>query len=239
MRYLKGLTKSDWDKVEEIRLRGLPSSLAEFRARCGLRKDTYEKLAQSGALEPYGLGRRATLWAVMEAGAEELKNQATAAATANTLLEYEEQIPRLPALHTGELITWDYQSGGHSARGNIMRVFRFQLRKMGLPEAVKVNAQPHGSRVRYVGYAICRQMPGTAGGVMFMTMEDETGFVNLVVWKKVYAEYRTLVLTNWLLGVEGTMQSKDGVVHLIPDGFWVPEGLKESKTIQAGSRDFH
>ncbi|NCN05245.1 MAG: DNA polymerase III subunit alpha [Spirochaetales bacterium] len=241
MRYLKGLTKSDWDKIEQIRLRDLPSSLSEFRTRCGLRKDTYEKLAQSGALEPYGLGRRATLWAVMEVGAQELKNhEPNGQGPAEvTLLEYEEFIPRLPALQTGELITWDYQSGGHSARGNIMKVFRFHLRRLGLAEAAKVNAQPHGSRVRYVGYAICRQMPGTAGGVMFMTMEDETGFVNLVVWKKVYAEYRTLILTNWLLGVEGTMQSKDGVVHLIPDGFWVPEGLKESKTIQAGSRDFH
>ena len=94
-----------------------------------------------------------------------------------------------------------------------------------------------GQRVRYAGLVICRQRPGTASGVTFMTLEDETGFVNLVIWKQVFDDYAVLARTASFLGVTGTLQAESGVVHLIADALWTPEIATPPAT--AGSRDFH
>jgi error-prone DNA polymerase len=94
-----------------------------------------------------------------------------------------------------------------------------------------------GRRVRYAGLVICRQRPGTASGVVFMTLEDETGFVNVVVWAQVYERFKLLVKTASFLGVTGRLQVQDGVAHLIADSFWVPK--IETGAPKVESRDFH
>ena len=66
-----------------------------------------------------------------------------------------------------------------------------------------------------------------------MTLEDESGFANLVVWEKVFKQYRTLILTNWLLGVTGRLQVADGVVHIIAESFWKPDFIAEEPRIRA------
>lgn len=71
-----------------------------------------------------------------------------------------------------------------------------------------------GENVRYIGLVICRQRPGTAGGVVFMTLEDETGFVNVVVWESIFQRYSVLAKTVGFLGITGTLQVEHGVVHL-------------------------
>jgi error-prone DNA polymerase len=114
----------------------------------------------------------------------------------------------------------------------------------------------HGSRVRYAGLVICRQRPGTAGGVTFMTLEDETGFVNIVLWPNVFTRHATLAKTATCLGVTGTLQTDlsapacrerdadrcdaqagQGVVHLVADRLWQPSLPADLAT--APSRDFH
>ncbi len=94
----------------------------------------------------------------------------------------------------------------------------------------------HGDRVRYAGIVICRQHPGTANGVTFYTLEDETGFVNLIVWRKVFERYSVIAKSASLMGVTGTLQSEDGVVHLVAERLWEPK-LK-IKPEKVGSRDF-
>ena len=94
-----------------------------------------------------------------------------------------------------------------------------------------------GAKVRYAGLVICRQRPGTAGGVVFMTLEDETGFVNVVVWESVFQRYPVLAKTTGFLGVSGKLQAEDGVVHLVAETLWEPRlDLKPAGT---RSRDFH
>jgi error-prone DNA polymerase len=94
-----------------------------------------------------------------------------------------------------------------------------------------------GQRIDYVGIVICRQQPGTASGVVFMTLEDETGFVNLVVWQQVFARYAPVLKTTSVLGVTGRLQVQEGIVHLIAERAWVP---KLSRAVAAvDSRDFH
>jgi error-prone DNA polymerase len=95
---------------------------------------------------------------------------------------------------------------------------------------------PHGRRVRYAEAVICRQQPGTAKGVVFLTLEDETGFVNVVLWPKVWTTYRVLVKTSPILGVTGRLESQQGVAHLIAEQVWAPQLAASVPT--GGSRDF-
>jgi error-prone DNA polymerase len=78
-----------------------------------------------------------------------------------------------------------------------------------------IGAMPHGRRVRYAGIVICRQRPGTASGVTFMTLEDETGIVNVVLWQDRFDTYRPVVMGSRMMLVKGVVQRAEGVVHLI------------------------
>jgi error-prone DNA polymerase len=96
---------------------------------------------------------------------------------------------------------------------------------------------PNGVLVRYVGVAITRQRPGTAKGVVFLTLEDETGFVNVVLWPQVFRRYAVLAKMARLLGVTGRLHVQAGVVQLIARQLWSPR-LPRTLTTTA-SRDFH
>ena len=95
----------------------------------------------------------------------------------------------------------------------------------------------NGHRVRYAGLVIGRQRPATASGVVFVTLEDETGFVNLIVWGRVFEKYAALIKTTSFLGVTGKLQTQDGVTHLIAESFWVPD--LHQRPAATRSRDFH
>jgi error-prone DNA polymerase len=95
-----------------------------------------------------------------------------------------------------------------------------------------------GSPVRYVGMVICRQRPGTAKNVTFFTLEDETGFVNLVVWERVFERHALVGRTASVLEVRGRVQAVDGVVHVVTDSLAVPTFLAEEAAAPR-SRDFH
>jgi error-prone DNA polymerase len=95
----------------------------------------------------------------------------------------------------------------------------------------------NGVHIRYAGLVICRQRPETAGGVVFMTLEDETGFVNVVVWESVFQRYSVLARTVSFLGITGNLQVEDGVVHLVAEKLWEPR--LALKPTAAASRDFH
>jgi error-prone DNA polymerase len=144
--------------------------------------------------------------------------------------------PVFDSLGSFEIVGWDYISSGHSVRGHPLSSLRPQLDEMGLLSARAVRSMKDGSRIRYGGMVICRQHPSTAGGVTFMTLEDETGFVNLVVWRDVFKKFEVIAKTAPFLGISGKIQAKEGVVHLIAEKFWVPRLNLTPET--AGSRDF-
>ncbi|MXZ35531.1 MAG: error-prone DNA polymerase, partial [Acidobacteria bacterium] len=136
-----------------------------------------------------------------------------------------------------ETILWDYQSSGHSSRAHLLQPLRPALEAQGLPTARQLNRMPNGRLVRYAGMVICRQRPGTAGGVTFMTLEDETGFVNLVIWKQTFERYSLLAKTLSCMGVTGNLQVAEGVTHLVVQKIWKPE--LEKGSLRLKSRDFH
>ena len=92
----------------------------------------------------------------------------------------------------------------------------------------------NGEKIRYAGLVICRQRPGTAAGVVFMTLEDETGFVNVVVWESVFQRYAVLAKTVSFLGITGKLQVEDGVVHLVAERLWKPRVELKPADVQAG-----
>ncbi len=104
-----------------------------------------------------------------------------------------------------------------------MLTARPELTRRKLPTAVELNAMEDGKKSKYVGLVICRQQPGTSTGVTFYTLEDETGLVNLVVWRDTFERHSVLARTALLMGVTGRVQSEDGVVHLIAEKLWDPE----------------
>ena len=238
-------------------------SLQEFVRRCRIDEGVWAALAEAGALCGFGVGRRAALWQV--SGAARWKGRATGRpqqrqqghaqgrrssggpnphGDASAPLDQpelpvgdDEHLPEFVALDDFEAIGWDYLATGHSVRGHPLEPHREQLAAQGLPDAGAVNAGADGSRVSYAGLVICRQRPSTAGGVVFMTLEDESGFVNCVVWAKVFERYRNVILSNVVLGVLGVLQSQEGVVHLIVESCWKPRLSHRPAAKQ--SRDFH
>ena len=242
LRYVKGLGEREREAFEKARAEGVFRSIEDFAQRTGLEGRALHRLAEAGAFGRFETERRQALWKVralhsqdgaeFEVDSEEGRTGLVAAADRES-----RDRPRFRPLTGFEEIAWDYETSDLSTRGHPLLPFRAELEEMGLPDASTVNAGRNGSRIRYAGVVINRQRPGTAGGVTFMTLEDETGFVNLVIWQPVYERFRLEVKTSAFLGVEGKLQVESGVVHLIADRFWIPE---LSKTIRSGgSRDFH
>ncbi|MGQ0723318.1 MAG: error-prone DNA polymerase [Candidatus Eiseniibacteriota bacterium] len=174
-----------------------------------------QRLAEAGAFECFGLSRRDALWAVREAAARAADSLALPAADTDT--------PFFRPLAVAEQVLWDYGSSRHSARGHPMIAVREELARRKIPDAVTVNARRNGSRARYVGLVICRQQPGTSTGVTFYTLEDETGFVNAVVWRPIFEKHSVVARTATVLGITGKIQKEHGVVHLVAEELWDPE----------------
>ena len=227
-RFLKSLRESDWKKIEAARSASPFRSLRDLARRSRVGEGVLARLAEGGVLRSLEEDRRSALWTVHgEAHTEALPLE----------IEVEERQARFESLDAFESVVWDYSATGLSAENHPLAPFRGELSAQGLPDARTLNAGKNGARARYAGMVICRQRPGTASGVVFMTLEDETGFVNLIVWSRVFEEYALIARTSSLLGVTGKLQVEDNVAHLIAESFWEPK--LETRPQKIGSRDFH
>ncbi|MEX0637288.1 MAG: OB-fold nucleic acid binding domain-containing protein, partial [Burkholderiales bacterium] len=137
----------------------------------------------------------------------------------------------------GEDIVADYASLGMSLGRHPLALLRPRLSRLGLLPAVTVHARAHGSRARAAGLVTCRQRPDTASGVIFVTLEDETGCVNVVVWRDLIERQRRELLGARLLAVEGRIERDGEVVHLIAERLSDRSALLGR--LLAPSRDFH
>ncbi|TVR68491.1 MAG: DNA polymerase III subunit alpha [Spirochaetaceae bacterium] len=255
LRYVKGLGEGDRDKIFSARgfrgaLHGDGGAFRAFRSvrdvayRTRLDEGALRSLSRAGAFLPFGVGRREALWEVLDTAgmAEDESRSATHPAAdspsgRSVLLEEDEPVTHFTPLPFFDEILWDYRASIHSARGHPLEPLREEITRWGLPDAQGVAALPDRSPVRYVGLVICRQRPGTAGGTVFITLEDEAGLVNLIVWKKTYQRYRPIILMASCLGVIGTVQSREGVVHVLVESCFRPDFSRIPA--DPGSRDFH
>jgi len=223
LRYIKGLREDDAARIVGAR----PYvSLKEFARRTRLNTGARARLATSGALRGLSSERRTALWEMARA-VEDLPLG----------LGDNEPQPAFAQLHDFDEVRWDYKSTGHSTQSHPLGPVRHALQRLGLPDARTLNAMRDGRHLRYAGLVICRQRPGTAGGVTFMTLEDETGFVNVVIWQRVFERHSILVKSEAFLGISGRLQVQDKVVHLIADRLWKPD--LAAPPAMTRSRDFH
>jgi error-prone DNA polymerase len=226
LRYVKGLGVAERERLESHE--SPYPNLATFVRQTRLNKKALHALAEAGAFGCFGLNRRDAIWQV--------RSLSRFAQDSLPLEPASSQIS-FASLASDDQVVWDYRSSHHSTRGHPMRGLRHALRSRGIPEAARIHDCTHGDELDYVGMVICRQRPGTASGVTFFTLEDETGFVNVVVWKQVFDRHAALAKTAALLGVTGEIQKADGVIHLMAKSLWAPDVALSDQTHR--SRDFH
>lgn len=172
--------------------------------RLGLGREALTHLAAVGAFAPFGLGRRAAIWAV-----------GTIADLPDLLAGEPLAIPDLPPFTSEEEIRLDLAYLGTAPGGrHLVGCYREQLARWRVTRASDLDGVAHGAPVRVAGAVTVRQQPGTAAGVVFLTLEDETGAVNVVVMPDVYARARRTIRLAPLLAVAGFVQRAEGVTHV-------------------------
>jgi len=145
-------------------------------------------------------------------------------------------MPEFEPLAPHEVTVWDYRSVGHTTRPHPLANLRVQLKQQGIPDAATVVQMKNGAWTRYAGMVICRQRPATAKGVMFATLEDESGTVNIILWSHVLERQSVIAKTASFLGVSGQISSEKGVIHIVAKKLWVPRFDRTVGSVR--SRDF-
>ncbi len=143
----------------------------------------------------------------------------------------------LPLATEGQEIVDDYAATGFTLRRHPLALLRPRLKKMGLLSARELHDLPNGSYVRTTGIVTVRQRPGTAKGTIFITLEDETGVINVIVWNHVIAEQRRTMLAARLLTTVGVWQRQGDVRHVVARRFFDQSRL--IGRLATPSRDFH
>jgi error-prone DNA polymerase len=131
-------------------------------------------------------------------------------------LDAGDTMPDLAPLSRAEQLVLDYATTGVAVGDHAMKVVRGTL-PAHYKNARDLETVDHGSRVSTAGLVICRQRPGTASGVVFVTLEDETGFVNLILWPKTFERWRHVATTSSLLVAHGKVERDGNVVYVVPD----------------------
>ena len=207
-RQIKGFREEDAGWIVAARGNGYPDPQSVWQ-RAGLRPDALERLAEADAFVDMGLGRRNALWKVKAIAGQmplPLFNDPIDGEVVN------EPKVTLPAMNLGEEVVEDYVAMRMSLRAHPMELVRPSM--PGLTLHSDLTHVPLG-RCSVCGLVITRQRPGTASGVVFLTLEDETGVSNVVVWPKVYERFRAAVMGGRLLRVTGYLQREGIVVHVI------------------------
>jgi error-prone DNA polymerase len=218
---------ADGQRIVAARAERPFETIEDFVRRTRVSSRAHVALAEAGAFGEMAAQRRDALWQV----------QGWIVRQHDSLNVGVDEDVAFDKLEKLDEIFWDYSASDHSVRGHPLAPMRGELRAQRWPDARGVSRGRDGQRIEYVGIVICRQQPGTASGVVFMTLEDETGFVNLVVWQQVFAQYAHVIKTTSLIGVTGKLQVQEGIVHLIAEHVWVPKLSRP--VVDVESRDFH
>ncbi|WP_395543479.1 error-prone DNA polymerase [Neotabrizicola sp. sgz301269] len=209
-RQIKGFRQADADRIAHARGNGYPDVEAMW-LRAGLAPEVLERLAEADAFLALGLTRREALWQVRAIRSPAPLPLFSDPIDGEGIAEPE---ARLPTMHLGEEVVEDYLATRLTLRAHPMELLRPTL--PGLTPHDRLAEIPP-RRVTVCGLVITRQRPGTASGVIFLTLEDETGVSNVVVWKRIYNRFRRIVMDGRLLRVTGRLEREGIVVHLIAD----------------------
>jgi error-prone DNA polymerase len=211
-RQIKGLGEKEAKRLVEFRGNGYADNLSLSR-RAGLSMRSLAALARADACRSLGLDRRQALWALQGLGELPLPLFHAAAEE-----EQGAEAPvDLPVMGLGEHVAEDYSTLHLSLKSHPLALVRQHLpRALDLP-AKRLAGIRNGDKVGVAGLVLVRQRPGTASGVIFATLEDETGVANIVIWPRVFESHRRIVLTAHLMGVIGRVQCEGLVIHVVAD----------------------
>jgi error-prone DNA polymerase len=223
LRQIKGLAEADAERLVAARGSGYLDADDLWR-KSGLGRAALERLAASDALRSLdrsngGLDRRRGLWALKALGEAPLPLFA-----AETLVPPPRAIPSetraaalLPEMPLGEHVVEDYATTGLTIKRHPLAFLRSDLKREGLVAAADLATLPVGRRLAIAGLVLIRQRPGSANGVVFITLEDETGIANLIVWPAILERFRRAALGATLLYCRGRLQREESVIHLVAE----------------------
>jgi error-prone DNA polymerase len=225
LRLVAGLRKAQAEKLIEARQRPYVSP-AELMHRAGVGRPTMMSLAQADCFASMGLDRRQALWQAM--GLEDNPLPLFAAAAPPVL-----RAP-LPEMADSQAVAEDYSAIGLSLKQHPMAFLRPDLRRKGVITAEMLRTHPADRRVTVAGLVLFRQRPATASGTIFVTLEDETGSANLIVWSSVAEKFRKAVFGGKLIACSGTLQREGQVIHVIAKTLhdWSSEIAKLQKGVE-------
>jgi error-prone DNA polymerase len=206
LRMVKGLREEAAKQIETARAASAFASVQDLSLRAGLERRELEALADAGALRALSGNRHLTFWQV--AGSErELALAPVPRAPEGT--------PLLTPPTEGQNIAADYRSAGLTLGRHPLALLRAELTAAHVVTAGELRDLPDGRLVRVAGIVTARQRPQSAGGVMFVTLEDETGYVNLIVWEGVWSRARRVASSSRLMEAQGKLQKEGGVIHVV------------------------
>lgn len=206
LRMVKGLSENTGRRIVAERKNGAYRQVQQLLERAHLDQRELGVLATSGALRALSGDRHKARWAV--AGAEKPMPLFQS-------MDRYEAAPLLKKPTEGQNIVADYQSTGLTLERHPMCLLRRNLDRYDYATAERLPDMNNSQRINVAGLVITKQRPGTASGVTFVTLEDETGQINLIVWKKVADEFRSALLNARLLGIAGELQIEGKVIHVI------------------------
>ena len=223
-----GLAQSAGERIAAARSGAPFTSVEQLAGRAQLDRHDLKCLAEAGALAQLAGARPAARWLV--AGVE-----ASMPVLRGAVIE--EPLPDLPAPTEGQDIVADYRSLGLPLGRHPLALRRAKLTAMRTSTAEELRQMPQGRLARTTGIVTCRQRPGTASGVVFVTLEDETGCTNVVVWNDLAQKQRKELLGSRLMTVYGVLEREGAVVHLMAKRLVDHTALLGA--LATGSRDFH
>ncbi|MGD9803407.1 MAG: error-prone DNA polymerase [Hyphomicrobiaceae bacterium] len=211
LRQVSGLAGAETERLLASRGNGY-SDLRQLWRRAKLRAATLIRLAEADAFRSIGLDRREALW----------EAKALPDAPPLPLFAYrgEDEVlempdAQLPEMTLGEHVVTDYETLRLSLKAHPMALLRGDMAGMGFVPCKDLATRPNNRRLKVAGVVLVRQRPATASGVIFATLEDETGIANIIVWPKVFERFRRVVMGARLLGVEGLLQREGIVIHVV------------------------
>lgn len=207
-RQISGIRQEEMDTL--IQGRQQPYATLHALRDTGVSQATIEKLADADAFRSLGLDRRQALW---EASA--MADRPVGIFTGQASESIHEAAPELPLMTASEHVVQDYGTTSLSVKGHPISFLREKLALLRIFSAMDLPGLPDGAYLKVAGLVLVRQRPGTAKGVCFITLEDETGVVNVVVFSKLFDKYRKEILQSRLLMVEGRLQKEGKVIHVI------------------------
>jgi len=214
LRQIVGVKEEDMRRLVERRGQAY-DSMRDLWLRSGLSPAALEKLADADAFRSLGLDRRQALWAAR--GLNRVGDQDDLPLFASAQARKAEPDARLPPMPLGAHVVEDYRRLSLSLKAHPASFMRARLAARGVLRSDALASVRNGERVTVAGLVLVRQRPGTAKGVIFMTLEDETGIANVIVWPKAFERLRAIVLGARFVAVTGKLQSEQGVIHIVAE----------------------